>query len=56
MNQCCGNCKLWRGDPPSCRWEEPPIPFWAHIGTGDHGDYTDALDGRRCPTWKRKEA
>lgn len=53
MAKCCGTCKLWNreGDPPHCGWPEPALPFWASINDGDHGNYTEATDGRRCSTW-----
>lgn len=52
----CGTCKHWLcdQDPPSCGWEELALPFWASISNGDHGDYTEADDGKRCCTWEPK--
>jgi hypothetical protein len=54
--KCCGTCGHWARDqePPSCHWPEPPLPFWANINNGDHGDYTEASDGSRCLVWAEK--
>ncbi len=57
-DKCCGTCRHWLrdGDPPSCMWPEPNLPFWASISNGDHGDYTEATDGRRCRVWDAAES
>lgn len=54
----CGTCRYWakQDDPPHCNWKEPALPFWAHISNGDHGDYTEADQGQRCPAWLPKQS
>ena len=56
MKKCCGTCRFWnrKGNPPSCLWPEPRLPFWAHINNGDHGNYTTAEQGTLCRTWEEE--
>lgn len=55
MRKCCRTCRNWEGEgePPSCMWPEPELPYWASISTnGDRGsNYTTADDGRNCRTY-----
>lgn len=47
----CGTCGHWQRDAEYCAWPDPLLPFWASIINGDHGNYTQETDGKRCPTW-----
>lgn len=54
----CGTCRYWGSDVApfrQCECPIPPLPMWAILGSGDHGDWTEATDGARCPTWEQRE-
>jgi hypothetical protein len=58
MTKKCGTCKYWQRESylgamdSFCRWEAPPLPFWAYISNGNNGDYTFENEGSRCETWQ----
>jgi hypothetical protein len=49
-----GTCAYWdrKGNTPSCLWPTPRLPFWASVNDGDHGDYTEAGQVRKCQACK----
>lgn len=54
----CGTCKHWNpneGSDSHCDWPVPVLPFWAWIANGDHQDYTQANDGKKCHVYQPSE-